>query len=115
EALEFDRVIPGHGSIQEGKAVLAQFRGYVEEITEKVTRGVERGFTLDELTQRITPLNLASLNTNDTRRRVEREFGSLFMGYETPEQMVDGSVKTNVREVFTYLTERKGKREMPLS
>ena len=39
EALEFDRVIPGHGSIQEGKSVLAQFRGYVEEITEKVARG----------------------------------------------------------------------------
>ena len=45
EALEFDRVIPGHGSIQEGKSVLAQFRGYVEEITEKVARGVERGQT----------------------------------------------------------------------
>ena len=39
EALEFDRVIPGHGSIQEGKSVLSQFRGYVEEITEKVSRG----------------------------------------------------------------------------
>ena len=45
EALEFDRVIPGHGSIQEGKSVLSQFRGYVEEITEKVARGVERGQT----------------------------------------------------------------------
>ena len=43
EALEFDRVIPGHGSIQEGKSVLAQFRGYVEEITEKVSRGIEQG------------------------------------------------------------------------
>ena len=28
--------------------------------------------------------------------------------------MVDGSVASNVREVFTYFTERKGKREMPL-
>ena len=49
EALEFDRVIPGHGSVQEGKSVLAEFRGYVEEVTEKVTRGVERGQPLDEL------------------------------------------------------------------
>ena len=55
EALEFDRVIPGHGSIQEGKSVLSQFRGYVEEITEKVSRGVERGRALDELKKSITP------------------------------------------------------------
>ena len=61
EALEFDRVIPGHGSIQEGKSVLAQFRGYVEEITEKVARGVERGQPLDELKKTITPDSLASL------------------------------------------------------
>jgi hypothetical protein len=27
--------------------------------------------------------------------------------------MLDGSVASNVREVFTYLTERKGKREAP--
>ena len=59
EALEFDRVIPGHGSIQEGKSVLAQFRGYVEEITEKVARGVERGQPLDELKKTITPATLA--------------------------------------------------------
>ena len=39
EALEFDRVIPGHGSVQEGKSVLAEFRGYIEEVTERVTRG----------------------------------------------------------------------------
>ena len=48
EALDFDHVIPGHGSIQEGKSVLAQFRGYVEELTEKISRGVERGQSLDD-------------------------------------------------------------------
>ena len=65
EALEFDRVIPGHGSIQEGKSVLAQFRGYVEEITEKVSRGIERGQTLDELKKTITVDTLASLKAGD--------------------------------------------------
>ena len=29
--------------------------------------------------------------------------------------MLEGSVASNVREVFVYLTERKGKREMPAS
>src|SRR5262249_38602964 len=80
EALEFDRVIPGHGSIQEGKSVLAQFRGYIEEVTEKVARGVERGQPLDELKKTVTPGSLTSLKMGDTRRRVERELGDLFVG-----------------------------------
>jgi glyoxylase-like metal-dependent hydrolase (beta-lactamase superfamily II) len=114
EALEFDRVIPGHGSIQEGKGVLAQFRGYVEEITEKVSRGVERGQALDELKKTITPDTLSSLKVDDMRHRVERELGTLFPVPEKPAGMLSGSVTTNVREIFSYLTERKGKRELPV-
>ena len=112
EALDFDRVIPGHGSVQEGKSVLAEFRGYVEEVTEKVTRGVERGQPLDELRRAIAPGALASLAAGGTRRRVERELGALFP-LTKPAESLDGSVASNVKEVFTYLTERKGKREVP--
>jgi cyclase len=114
EALEFDRVIPGHGSIQEGKSVLAQFRGYVEEITEKVSRGVERGQTPDELKKTITADTLASLKANDVRGRIERELTALFPFPERPPGMLDDNVASNVREVFTYFTERKGRRELPL-
>ena len=70
EALEFDRVVPGHASIQEGKSVLAQFRAYVEEITEKVARGVERGQAVNELKKTISQGTLTSLNANDMRNRV---------------------------------------------
>jgi len=114
EALEFDRVIPGHGSIQEGKSVLAQFRGYVEEVTERVTRGLERGEALAELGKTITPSTLVSLKANDMRRRVEHELGTLFPIPEKPAAMLDGSVTSNVREIFTYFTERKGKGDIPL-
>jgi glyoxylase-like metal-dependent hydrolase (beta-lactamase superfamily II) len=114
EALEFDRVIPGHGSIQEGKSVLAQFRGYVEEVTEKVARAVERGQTLDEIKNTVTPNTLDSLKANDMRRRVERELEAVFPVTDQPARMLDGSVTSNLREVFTYFTQRKGKRELPL-
>jgi glyoxylase-like metal-dependent hydrolase (beta-lactamase superfamily II) len=114
EALEFDRVVPGHGSVQEEKAVLAQFRAYVEEVTDKVTRGVERGQGVDELLKVVTPESLTSLRAGDVRRRVEWELGATFSGPETPAALVDGSVRGNVREVFAYLTERKGKREAPV-
>ena len=114
EALEFDRVIPGHGSIQEGKSVLAQFRGYVEEITEKVARGVERGQTLDELKKTITAATLASLKADDARARVERELTTLFPRPDRAPRMFDESIASNVGEVFTYFKERKGRREIPL-
>ena len=35
-------------------------------------------------------------------------------GAAKPAEMVDGSVASNIGEVFTYLTERNGKRELPL-
>jgi cyclase len=114
EALEFDRVVPGHGSIQDGKSVLAQFRAYVEEITEKVARGVERGQAVDELKKTIAPGTLTSLKANDMRNRVERELGTLFPVPETAAEVLTGSVSSNVQEVFTYFKERKGKRELPL-
>ena len=113
EALDFDRVIPGHGSVQEGKVVLSQFRGYVEEITEKVSRGVERGQPADQLKKTITPGTLRSLKAGDMSRRIERELGALFPVLETPAEQLIGSVSSNVQEVFTYFTERKGKSEMP--
>ena len=114
EALEFDRVIPGHGSIQEGKSVLAQFRGYVEEVAEKVSRGIERGQTPDELGKTITADTLASLKANDMSRRVDRELTALFPFQDRPLGMLHDSVASNIREVFTYFTERKGRRDMPL-
>jgi hypothetical protein len=114
EALEFDRVIPGHGSIQEGKSVLSQFRGYVEEMTEKVSRAVERGQALGELKTTITPDTLTSLKAGDMRRRVERELGTLFPVPETPAGMLVESVTSNVQEIFEYFTQRKGKSELPL-
>jgi glyoxylase-like metal-dependent hydrolase (beta-lactamase superfamily II) len=113
EALEFDRVIPGHGSVQEGKSVLAEFRGYVEEVTEKVAAGVEQGRPLDELQKTVTPGSLKSLAGSGVRRRLERELGTLFT-LEEPGAQVEGSVAGNVREVFAYFTQRKGNAEIPI-
>ena len=114
EALDFDRVIPGHGSIQQGKSVLAQFRGYIEEITEKVARGVDRGQPSDELKKTITAASLISLKGNDARTRIERELTDLFPIPDRPPGVFDENIASNVGEVFTYFTECKGKRELPL-
>ena len=114
EALEFDRVIPGHGSIQQGKGVLAEFRGYIEEITEKVARGVEQGRSADELKKAITADTLASLKSSNVRSRIERELTNLFPRPARSPAMFDESITSNVDEVFAYFKERKGRRELPL-
>lgn len=114
EALDFNRVIPGHGAIQEGKSVLSQFRGYIEELTEKVARGIERGQPVDELVKTVTADTLSSLRADDMRRRVDRELTAVFSLQERTPGMLQANVATNVREVFTYFKERKERREMPL-
>jgi cyclase len=114
EALEFDRVIPGHGSIQQGKAVLAEFRGYIEEISEKVARGVEQGRSSDELKKAITADTLASLKASNVRGRIDRELTTLFPRPDRSPGMFDESIASNIGEVFTYFKERKGRRELPL-
>jgi hypothetical protein len=93
--------------------VLAEFRAYVEELTEKVARGVERGQPVAELRNAITAASLISLTVGGTRSRVERELAALFL-QDKPGAMLEGSVASNVQEVFTYLTQRKGKRELPI-
>jgi hypothetical protein len=77
-----------------------------------VTRGVERGQPLDELQKAVTAASLGSLAVDGTRSRLERELGALFLRIK-PAEMLEASVAANVKDVFTYLTERKGRREMP--
>ncbi len=56
----------------------------------------------------------ATLFVQDMSRRVEHELGTLFPVPETPAGMLASSVTSNVQEVFSYFTQRKGKRELPV-
>ncbi len=109
KAFADDSQLPPRGQAQ---ATLFDFK--VEEITEKVSRGIERGQALDELKKTITLGTLTSLNVEDMSRRVERELGTLFPVPETPAGILVASVTSNVQEVFNYFTQRKGKHELPL-
>ena len=117
--LEGTRILgvrPSHpGSrVNPGREVrAAQFRGLCRGDHREGARGGSSGQTLDELKKTITTATLASLKANDTRGRVERELAALFPVQEKSAGMLDGSVTSNVREVFTYFTERKGKRRTP--
>jgi hypothetical protein len=76
--------------------------------------GIERGQPFDELKKTITVGTLTSLKVAEMSRRVERELGTFFPVPETPSGMLIASVTSNVQEVFSSFTQRKGKRELPL-
>jgi glyoxylase-like metal-dependent hydrolase (beta-lactamase superfamily II) len=109
EKIDFDRVVPGHGLVQQGKSVLAFFRSYVEELNEAVARGVERGSALVELQRALAPERLRSLQLSGQQERVAREAAVLLGPLPDPAALLKGAVATNVAEVYNYYTKRKGR------
>jgi cyclase len=108
EKLDFTRVVPGHGLVQEGKTILANFRAYIEEVTAAVRRGVERGDGLQALQQSISPDGLRSLAANDNVARMQREFAVSFGTAAEAPLALRASVASNVAQVYDYFTKRKG-------
>jgi glyoxylase-like metal-dependent hydrolase (beta-lactamase superfamily II) len=105
EHLDFNRVAPGHGGVQQGKSVLAFFRSYLEDLNEAVTRGIERGTSLEELQRTVTPDRLRSLTTTDGAARLEREF-TRFAAVDAA-AAIRRSVAANISDVYNYYTKRR--------
>lgn len=110
EELDFNRLSPGHGSVQEGKTILANFRGYLEEINEAVARGVERGDSLAALQQAIRYDQLRSLQANGNGERIVRELVTAFEAPAGPESPLKSNVAANVADVYNYYTKRRSTR-----
>jgi len=64
-ALDFRSILPGHGPVQTGRDRMANFRAYVEELTERVSTGMRKGQSVVELKKSITAASLRSLKTDD--------------------------------------------------
>ena len=109
EELDFNRVASGHGSVQEGKTILANFRGYIEEINEAVARGVERGDSLAALQQEIRYDRLRSLQANGNGERIVQELVTAFDASAGPESPLKEGVASNIADVYNYYTKRRNK------
>ena len=106
EGLDFDRVVSGHGSVQEGKSVLRFFRGYIEELNEGVSRAVEQGKSLAEVQKSLVPERLKSLSA-DQITRLGREVEAFAGPAPNPAERLKGSVAANVADVYNYYQKRK--------
>ncbi len=105
EKLDFNRVVPGHGSVQEGKTVAAFFRSYIEEINEAVARGVERGTSLEELQRSLAPDRLRSIKSGEQEARLVREAAAF--GVSDPAARLKESVAANIADTYNYYTKRR--------
>ena len=106
EELDFDRVVSGHGSVQEGTSVLKFFRSYIDELNEGVSRAVEQGRSLAEVQKSLVPERLKSLST-DQVTRLGREVAALAGPATNPAERLNGSVAANVADVYNYYQKRK--------
>ncbi len=102
EGLDFDRVVPGHGSVQEGKSGLAFFRAYLEELNDAVARGIARGANLEELQGSLTPEHLRILNSDGNGVRIERETTAVFGASGFSASPLKERVASNIAHVYTY-------------
>jgi cyclase len=61
--LDFDRIMPGHGGVQQGSQRMTNLRNYIQEITERVEGGKKAGRSVADLQETITVESLKSLNS----------------------------------------------------
>ena len=59
-----NRILPGHGPLQQDRERMTQMRNYIEELTALVENGKKAGKPLPELKATITPSSVKSLGAN---------------------------------------------------
>jgi cyclase len=99
--LSFDRVIGGHGSVQQNRVRFNHFRDYIDELTAKVAKGKQSGKPAAELQTTITPASLRSLQTDNYLGMIEQDLTKSTPLLDKPP--TEETVRTNIQDVFTRI------------
>jgi len=100
--LEFNKILPGHASLQEGRTVMSNMGNYIEELTARVEEGKKKGLTVADLQKQVTVASLKSLQSNGYGEYLARNtvrFRPSF-GEAAPLQK---DVDSNIVEIYTNL------------
>jgi len=99
----FERAAGGHGGVQ-GRQVIGQMGGYIEELTEAVDAGKRRGQTLQDLQAAVTPATLKSLG-GGYGEAIQGQMKRFSIGtmITPPAQALADGIKANVADVFRLL------------
>jgi len=102
--LEFDKLLGGHGGVLNGRERLDQMRTYIEELCVRVEAGVQRGRSLDQLQQEITPATLKSLASGYSAALIATaEAAPLKAPTFRGEAWLAAGVRSNVAQAFNRL------------
>ncbi len=101
--LDFDRVSPGHAGAQEGKALLGNFRNYIEELTGVVRAGIEKGRSAEELQKGITLASLRTLQADGYIEKLRANYARATPTYPGAPSAVEGGLAGNIADVYKKL------------
>jgi len=97
--LDFDRIMPGHGGVQQGNQRMMNLRNYIEEVTERVDSGKKAAQSVIELQNSITVASLKSLNSDGYAEFLAGPGG----GNASPAALLQGRVNSNIAQIYERL------------
>jgi cyclase len=96
--LDFDRIMPGHGGVQEGRQRMNDLRNYVEELTQRVEAGKKAGQSVMDLQRNTTVASLKSLKADGYA-----EFLAGPGDNSTREALLQPRVNNNIEQIYNRL------------
>ena len=101
-ALDFNRLMPGHGPVQSNRQALTGMRNYIEELTARVERGRAEGKTAADLRKIVTFASLKSLQSNGYAQYVADNQGKSFPHFG-PSAGLQNDINVNIAEIYANL------------
>lgn len=97
-----DRLMPGHGPVQQSHQRMKQFKNYIEELTSIVQTGKKAGMPLEEMQKSITPASLKTLQANGFGDYVGDNLNKLtvYVGSRTP---LEDRLSGNIAAIYNNL------------
>ena len=100
--LAFERIIPGHGPVQQDRARMTQMRNYIEELTGRVEDGKKAGKTLADLQKTLTMASIKTLGANGYGSYVDDNLKNftVYLGQRTA---VEDRLSANIEAIYKNL------------
>jgi glyoxylase-like metal-dependent hydrolase (beta-lactamase superfamily II) len=103
--LDFDVLVPGHGPVQQGRAVLTLFKDYLKELNQLVREGVSADKSLAELQADLLPGKFRSLQNENFGQTMQRNRENL-LGLPSG-QPLEPIVSSEVEQIYYYYTKKQ--------
>jgi glyoxylase-like metal-dependent hydrolase (beta-lactamase superfamily II) len=98
----FDKIIAGHGPVQQDRSPMMHLRDYIEELTGRVEEGKKAGRPLGELQKTFTIASFKSLQANGYASYVadNMEKFTVYLGQKTA---LEERLTANIKDVYNNL------------